>query len=201
MLGDVVTLWRGTLLGDVVTSFHHLLLASSVCRPGDVRGRCDVVTRDVVRGRCDEARSLLGLSAFTLFFMMLSHTGSRFVPSSIPVEARVQCSDVNDFLHPSFTLSAVVRISVLSSSTVCSGWSMCICFATSEVVELGLRCSLNLAFSDLSVFSYVRCLTLSTLDIIHRSHHILFINRVLRLHQQLAQRVHRLKVCWDAVYS
>ena len=43
------------------------------------------------------------------------------------------------------------RISVLSSSTVCSSWSVCICFATSEVVELGLRCSLNLAFSYLSV--------------------------------------------------
>ena len=40
----------------------------------------------------DEAPLLLGLSAFTLFFMMLSHTG--VVPSSIPVEVRVQCSDV-----------------------------------------------------------------------------------------------------------
>ena len=39
---------------------------------------------DVVRDDGDEAPLLLGLSAFTLFFMMLSHTGGRlYLPPSL----------------------------------------------------------------------------------------------------------------------
>ena len=107
---------------------------------------------DVVRDDGDEAPLLLGLSTFTLFFMMLSHTGGRlYLPRSLLRLLFSALMWMASFTPLSNHLGSVVRISVLSSSTVCSSWSVCICFATSEVVELGLRCSLNLAFSDLSV--------------------------------------------------
>ena len=107
---------------------------------------------DVVHDDGDEAPLLLGLSAFTLFFMMLSHTGGRlYLPPSLLRLGFSALRQMASFTPLSNHLGSVVRILVLSSSTVCSGWSVCICFATSEVVELGLRCSLNLAFSDLSV--------------------------------------------------
>ena len=83
---------------------------------------------------------------------VIGRNGTIKSPSTIPIEARDQGSDEDGFLHPSFKPSrSVVRISVLSSSTVFSTCSVWICFATSELVELSLRCSLNLDFRDLSV--------------------------------------------------
>ena len=106
---------------------------------------------DVVHDDGGEAPPLLGLSAFTLF-MMLSHTGGRlYLPPSLLRLGFSALMKMASFIPLSNHLGSVVRISVLSSSTVCSTWSVCTCFATSEVVELGLRCSLNLDFRDLSV--------------------------------------------------
>ena len=74
------------------------------------------------------------------------------IPSIVSVEARVQGSYIDSFLHSSFKPSGFsCQDFIVLQSTECSGCSMWICFETSEVVELGLRCSLNLDFRDLSV--------------------------------------------------
>ena len=123
---------------SLTKSFYWLLSASSVCRPDDVIG-------DVVRDDDNNPSPpppplpLLGLSAFTLFFMMLSHTGGKlYLP---PFLLRLRFRDLikmASFTPLSNHLDSVVRISVLSNSTGCSSCSVWICFATSEVVELGL---------------------------------------------------------------
>ena len=149
---------------------------------------------------------LLSLSAFTPFFMMLSHrpTGGRLYlpPSLLRLGFRALMKMAS--LTPQTIIQTIwiLLSGFQSNSTVCSGCSMWICFATSEVVELGVQCSLNLDFRDLSVSpTYFSRLTLFTLDLIHWSHHILFTDRVLGLDQQLSQHVHRLEVlvCWYAI--
>ena len=92
-----------------------------------------------------------GLFAFTLFLMMLSHTiGRWYLPSLLRLGFRVVMRMVS-FTTLSNHLDAVVKISMFSYSTECWGCLMWICFVTSEMVELGLRCSLNLDFIDLSI--------------------------------------------------
>ena len=55
------------------------------------------------------------------------------------------------FTHLSNHLDSVVKISVFSNSTEYSGCSRWMWFATSEMVEMGLWCSLNLDFRDLAI--------------------------------------------------
>ena len=82
---------------------------------------------------------------------MLFHTGDKlYLPPPI---LRLEFSTLMKmaFFTPlSNHLDSAVSI-VLSNSTVCSGCSVWICFATSEVMELGLHYSLNINFRDLSV--------------------------------------------------
>ena len=107
-------------------SFHWLLSASSVCYPAMLLGALLVmmVTRPPA---C--LHSLLN---------EVVPYRRQIVPSTISVEAWVQGSYVNDLLHFSFKPPHyVVKISVFSNSTEYSGCFKYICFATSEVVELG----------------------------------------------------------------
>ena len=48
-------------------------------------------------------------------------------------------------------LCSTFSILVFSNMMVWSGLSVCMCFETSDVVELGLLCSPNLAFSERSI--------------------------------------------------
>ena len=107
----------------------------------------------------------------------------QIAPSTISVEAWVQGSYINGLFYPSFKpLYSVVKIAVFFKSTECSGCFTCTCFATSEAVELGLQCSLNLDFRDLSISpTYV-----ASHLILYWSHHVLFTHRVLEFHQQLS---------------
>ena len=59
--------------------------------------------------------------------------------------------EIASFTPLSNHLDSVVKISVFSNSTEYPGCSRWMCFATSEEVELGLWCSLNLDFRDLFV--------------------------------------------------
>ena len=73
-------------------------------------------------------------------------------PSTISFEVWVQGSFIDDLLHPSFKpFGFCCQDCRVLQFQECSGCSKCMCFATSEVIELGFRCSLNLDFRDLSV--------------------------------------------------
>ena len=109
---------------------------------------------------------LLGLFAFTFFLMVLSHTGGRlYLPPSLLRLGFRALIYMASFTPLSNYLGSVVS-SVFSNSTECWGWSTWMCFETTEVVELGRRCSRNLAFRDLSV--------LPTCTTSHSSHLILY---------------------------
>ena len=95
---------------------------------------------------------ILGLSAFTFFLMMLSHIGGKlYLPPSLLRLGLRALMYMASFTPLSNHLGSVVNTSVFSNSTECWGWSTWMCLETSEVVELGRRCSPNLAFRDLSV--------------------------------------------------
>ena len=99
------------------------------------------------------------------------------VPPPVSVEAWVQGSDVYGLLHFSFKPS-VVGIAMLSNSTECWGWSIWMCFATSEVVALGHWRSLSLAFIDLSVShshtaSHSKCKIWSNTEVLPHSRYSL----------------------------
>ena len=116
------------------------------CHPPDVVG--DIV-RHVIWGPLSRP-----LSAFTLFLM--SNTGA-WAGGKMYLAPSLLRLGIRDLIHmASFTslsnhLDSAVMISVLSN--VMEGWSWLtwICFVTSEVVKLDLRCSSNLGFRDLSI--------------------------------------------------
>ena len=56
---------------------------------------------------------------------------------------------------------------------------MWMCFETSEVVELGHRCSLKPCLQGSFCLTNIPCITLFTFDLIHWSHHILFTGGIL----------------------
>ena len=102
----------------------HLLLSAHHSRPAVVMGMCVMMETS--------PPCLLGLPAFTLYLIM-SHTGGKLYLPPSPLRLGFRA-------HP----DSVVKISLFSNSTECSGRSRWMCFETSEVVELGLQCSLNL---------------------------------------------------------
>ena len=84
--------------------------------------------------------------------MMLSHTsGKLYRPPSLLRLGLRALMYMASFTPLSNHLGFVVNTSVFSNSMECWWWSTWMCLETSEVVELGRRCSLNLAFRDLSV--------------------------------------------------
>ena len=82
----------------------------------------------------------------------MSHTGGKLYlpPSLLRLMLRALMYKAS-YTPLSNHLGSVVNTSVFSNSTECWGWSSWMCLETSEVVKLGRRCSLNLAFRDLSV--------------------------------------------------
>ena len=60
------------------------------------------------------------------------------------------------------------------------------CFDTSEVVELGRRCSLNLVFRDLSVSPTYTASHSSHMILYTSPNYVLFTHGILRFHQQLS---------------
>ena len=86
---------------SLTKSFHWLLSASSVCRPDDVIG--DVV-RDDDNNPSPPPPPPRPLCLHSLLYDVIPYWG-QIVPSTIPIEAQVQGSDKNGFLHPSFKSS------------------------------------------------------------------------------------------------
>ena len=93
------------------------------------------------------------------------------IPSTVSVEARVQGSYRDSFLHSSFKPSGFSRqdFSVLQFHRMLRMFNVNV-FETSEMVELGLWCSLNLNFNDLSAVIVPMTTTRREIDEADRSH-------------------------------
>ena len=79
--------------------------------------------------------AFLDLAAFTSLLNDVVLYRKQIVLSTIFTEAWVQDSYINGLIHPlSNHLDSVVKILVFFNSTECSGCSLCISFATSEVL-------------------------------------------------------------------
>ena len=84
--------------------------------------------------------------------MMLFQIGGRlYCPPSLLSEGFKARMCIASFTPLSNHLCSTSSIFVFSNMMVWSGLSVCMCFETSDVVELGLLCSPNLAFSEHSV--------------------------------------------------
>ena len=93
-----------------------------------------------------------GLARPTRSLRRLVHTlGSWYRPPSLLREGLLTLMYIDSFTPLSNQLGSVVRICTDLSFTLWSGLSVWICLDTSDVTLLGLRCSLNRAFKDLSV--------------------------------------------------
>ena len=90
--------------------------------------------------------------SINLFFMMLFQIGGRlYRPPSLLSEGFKARMCIASFTPLSNHLCSTASIFVFSNVMVWSGLSVCMCFETSDVVELSLLCSPNLAFSECSV--------------------------------------------------
>ena len=84
--------------------------------------------------------------------MMLFQIGGRlYRPRSLLSEGFKARICIASFTPLSNHWCSTSSILVFSNMMVWSGLSVCMCFETSDVVELGLLCSPNLAFSERSV--------------------------------------------------
>ena len=90
--------------------------------------------------------------SINLSFMMLFQIGGRLccAPSLLSegFKAQMCIASLTPFSN---RLCSTASIFIFSNVMVWSGVSVCMCFETSDVVELGLLCSPNLAFSERSV--------------------------------------------------
>ena len=109
------------------------------------------------------------------------------VPSTVSVEARVQGSYIDSFLHSSFKPSGFIcqDFSVLQFHRMLRMFNVNMFWnlwggrtGCPMLVESWPQGSFH--------FTYIHCLTLFTLDLVDRSYHVLFAHRVLRFHQQLS---------------
>ena len=105
---------------------------------------------DDVRDDGNEAPPLLGLSCLHPLLNDVVPYWRQVVPSTVSVEARIQGSDIDSFLHSSFKPSgfSCQDFSVLQFHRMLRMFNVNVFL---KMVELGLRCSLNLDFKDLSV--------------------------------------------------
>ena len=106
----------------------------------------------------------------------------QIVPSTTSLEAWFQGSYVNSLLLN--YLDSVVKISAFFNWTEYSGCSKCM-FCNLWDGRTGSPLLVESLFQESFWFTYIHCLTFFTLDLIYRSHHVLFTHQVLGFHQQL----------------
>ena len=98
-------------------------------------------------------------------------------------------------------LRSTSRILALVMSTECSRWSTWMCLDISEVDELHLLCSRNVAVKNLSVSPYVTGVIVFTRDPENWSNYFFLDHLLLRSHKQLPLGVRGLKVCQYLILS
>ena len=95
---------------------------------------------------------------------MLFHTARRlYLPASLLSIGLLILIWIASFTPLSNHFNSTSKILTLSKLMLWSGWSQFICFKTSEFTELGLLCSMNLAFRDLPVSTMYKSSQLSQL--------------------------------------
>ena len=127
---------------------------------------CSLLQCDVISGWCKRRPGTLTDSSdwappplvvpialsVNLSFMILFQIGGRlYRPPSLLSEGFKARMCIASFTPLSNHLCSTTSIFVFSNMMVWSLLSVCMCFETSDVVELGLLCSPNLAFSERSV--------------------------------------------------
>ena len=93
----------------------------------------------------------IALSVNLSFMMLFQIEGRLYCPPSLLSEGFKARMCIASFTPLSNHLCSTSSIFVFSNMMVWSGLSVCMCFETSDVVELGLLCSPNLAFGERSV--------------------------------------------------
>ena len=93
----------------------------------------------------------VALSVYLSFMMLFQIGGRLYHPPSRLSEGFKPRMCIASFTPLSNHLCSTASIFVFSNVMVWSGLLVCMCFETSDVVELGLQCSPNLAFNERSV--------------------------------------------------